>query len=109
MLWASQVAPGKTNGLKLRIYGERAGLEWSQEHPEELLFTPLGEPSRIYRRGGSGLSASANRATRLPGGHHAFLDVTFRKARQYAAFGLDFLELLPRSFAKRRRQSFDGS
>jgi predicted dehydrogenase len=69
MLWASQVASGKANGLRLRIYGERAGLEWSQEHPEELVFSPLGEPSRIYRRGGPGLSASANRATRLPGGH----------------------------------------
>src|SRR5262249_3693050 len=69
MLWASQVASGKANGLKLRIYGERAGLEWSQEHPEELLFTPPGAPARIYRRGGPGLSASADRATRLPGGH----------------------------------------
>ncbi len=69
MLWASQVASGKANGLKLRIYGERAGLEWSQEHPEELLFARLGEPSRIYRRGGPGLSAAASRATRIPSGH----------------------------------------
>jgi predicted dehydrogenase len=69
MLWASQVAAGKANGLKLRIYGERAGLEWSQEHPEELAFSPLGEPPRMYRRGGPGLSASANRAMRIPGGH----------------------------------------
>ncbi len=69
MLWASQVAAGKANGLRLRIYGERAGLEWSQEHPEELVFSPLGEPARVLRRGGPGLSASANRATRLPGGH----------------------------------------
>jgi predicted dehydrogenase len=69
MLWASQVAPGKANGLRLRIYGERAGLEWSQEHPEELLFSPLGEPLRILRRGGPGLSAAAQLATRLPGGH----------------------------------------
>jgi predicted dehydrogenase len=69
MLWASQVAAGKANGLRLRIYGERAGLEWSQEHPEELLLSPLGEPARMLRRGGPGLSPSANRATRLPGGH----------------------------------------
>jgi predicted dehydrogenase len=69
MLWASQVAVGKTNGLRLRVYGERGGLEWSQEHPEELLFTPLGEPTHIYRRGGAGLSAAAQRATRLPAGH----------------------------------------
>lgn len=69
MLWASQVAAGEANGLRLRVYGERGGLEWSQEHPEELLFTPLGEPTRIYRRGGPGLSASARRAARLPAGH----------------------------------------
>jgi predicted dehydrogenase len=69
MLWASQVAIGKANGLRLRVYGERAGLEWSQEHPEELVFTPLGEAPRILRRGGGGLSQSAQRATRLPPGH----------------------------------------
>jgi predicted dehydrogenase len=69
MLWASQVAAGKANGLRLRLYGERAGLEWSQEHPDELTFTPLGEAPRTLRRGGPGLSASAQRATRLPPGH----------------------------------------
>jgi len=69
MLWASQVAPGAANGLRLRIYGERGGLEWFQEQPEELRFTPLGEPPRIHRRGGPGLSPSAQRATRLPPGH----------------------------------------
>lgn len=69
MLWASQVAPGKANGLSLRIYGERASLEWSQERPEELLFSWLGEPTRILRRGGQGLSPAAQRATRLPPGH----------------------------------------
>jgi predicted dehydrogenase len=68
-LWASQVAAGAANGLRLRIYGDRAGLEWSQEHPEELRFSPLGEPPRIYSRGGPGLSAAAQRATRLPPGH----------------------------------------
>ncbi len=69
MLWASQVAPGNANGLRLRIYGERGGLEWSQEHPEELKATMLGEPARLYRRGGVGLGAAAGHATRIPGGH----------------------------------------
>jgi predicted dehydrogenase len=69
MLWASQVAPGKANGLQLRIYGERAALEWSQEHPEELRFAPLGEAPRIMRRGGPGAGPAAQRATRLPPGH----------------------------------------
>jgi predicted dehydrogenase len=69
MLWASQVAPGCANGLRLRIYGARGGLEWAQETPEVLRFTPLGDPPRTYRRGGPDLSPAAQAASRLPGGH----------------------------------------
>lgn len=68
-LWASQVAVGAANGLRLRIYGETGGLEWSQEDPDILRYTPIGEPPRILRRGGPGLSAAANAATRIPAGH----------------------------------------
>ena len=68
-LWASQVAVGAANGLRLRLYGESGGLEWSQEDPDILRFTPLGEPPRILRRGGPGLSAAAQAATRIPAGH----------------------------------------
>lgn len=68
-LWASQVAVGAANGLRLRIYGEDAGLEWSQEEPDLLRFAPLGEPPRTLRRGGPGLSAAATAATRIPAGH----------------------------------------
>jgi predicted dehydrogenase len=69
MLWASQVATGSVNGLKLRVFGDKGGIEWVQETPETLQFTPLGQPARIYRRGGAGASASAAHATRTPGGH----------------------------------------
>lgn len=68
-LWASQVAVGAANGLRLRVYGETGGLEWSQEDPDILRYTPLGEPPRILRRGGPGLSAAAQAATRIPAGH----------------------------------------
>lgn len=68
-LWASQVAVGSANGLRLRLYGETGGLEWSQEDPDTLRFTPLGEPPRLLRRGGPGLSAAAQAATRIPAGH----------------------------------------
>lgn len=68
-LWASQVAVGAANGLRLRVYGERGGLEWAQEDPDFLRYTPLGEPPRILRRGGPGLSAAAQAATRIPAGH----------------------------------------
>ena len=68
-LWASQVAPGNANALRLRVYGEKAGLDWSQEQPEELRFTPLDEPARLLRRGCAGLRADAVRASRIPAGH----------------------------------------
>jgi predicted dehydrogenase len=69
MLWSSQVAPGNENGLRLRLYGERAGLSWHQEHPNQLVFTALGEPARIISRGGPGAGEAAAYATRTPAGH----------------------------------------
>lgn len=69
MLWASQVAAGNENRLKLRVYGERAGLEWAQEEPNRLLFTPLGEPPQVITRGGPGVSDAGGRVTRVPAGH----------------------------------------
>jgi predicted dehydrogenase len=68
-LWASQVAPGNENNLRLRVYGEKAGLEWQQEDPNQLIFTPLGEPRRIIRRGSAGTGRAAAHATRIPSGH----------------------------------------
>jgi predicted dehydrogenase len=52
MLWASQVAPGNDNNLRLRVYGDKAGLEWRQEDPNYLWLSPLGEMPRQIRRGG---------------------------------------------------------
>ena len=69
MLWCSQVAPGNENSLKLRIYGEKGGLEWSQEDPNYLLYTPLGEPKRLITRNGAGAGDAAARMSRTPGGH----------------------------------------
>ena len=69
MLWASQVAPGNENGLRLRIYGEKAGLEWSQEHPNQLRCARVGQPPQILSRGGSNLGPAAALATRIPAGH----------------------------------------
>lgn len=69
MLWSSQVAPGNENALSLRVYGEKGGLEWSQEDPNYLWFTPLGEPKRLITRGGAGSGEAAGRATRVPPGH----------------------------------------
>ena len=68
-LWASQVAPGNENNLRLRVYGEKAGLEWHQENPNELSFTPLGQPKQTIRRGSAGTGRAAAHATRIPSGH----------------------------------------
>ncbi|WP_454019926.1 Gfo/Idh/MocA family protein [Azospirillum sp. Marseille-Q6669] len=69
MLWASQVAPGHENGLRLRVYGDKGGLEWFQEQPNHLRFSPLGEPPRTITRGGPGSDGAAAHATRIPSGH----------------------------------------
>tara|TARA_R110002110_G_scaffold39724_21_gene127816 strand:- start:172 stop:1335 length:1164 start_codon:yes stop_codon:yes gene_type:complete len=69
MLWSSQVAPGNENALKLRIFGAAGGLEWEQEHPNQLWYTPFGEPKRLITRGGAGAGAAAGRMTRIPPGH----------------------------------------
>lgn len=69
MLWCSQVAPGNENGLRLRVYGEKGGLEWGQEDPNYLWFTPFGQPKRLLSRRGAGASDAANAVSRTPGGH----------------------------------------
>jgi predicted dehydrogenase len=69
MLWASQVAPGNENGLKLRVYGAKAGIEWKQEEPNYLWFTPFGGPKRLITRAGAGSGPEAARVSRIPPGH----------------------------------------
>jgi predicted dehydrogenase len=69
MLWASQVAVGNENNLRLRVYGEKAGIEWGQENPNYLRFTPYGKPPLTISRAGAGATDSAKHASRIPSGH----------------------------------------
>jgi predicted dehydrogenase len=69
MLWASQVAPGNENGLRIRVYGTKGGLDWVQADPNYLWYTPFGESKRLISRGGAGSGAAAGRVTRVPPGH----------------------------------------
>ncbi|MBW8637203.1 Gfo/Idh/MocA family oxidoreductase [Hoeflea sp. WL0058] len=69
MVWCSQVAPGNENGLKLRIYGTKGGLEWTQADPNYLWYTPFGKPKQLITRGGAGSGPAAGRMTRVPPGH----------------------------------------
>ncbi|SAK90926.1 oxidoreductase domain-containing protein [Caballeronia hypogeia] len=68
MLWASQVAAGEENALRLRVYGTKAGLSFDQQNPNELWFTPIGGVSERITRGRV-QSPEALHATRVPAGH----------------------------------------
>ncbi|KQY11368.1 Gfo/Idh/MocA family protein [Rhizobium sp. Root482] len=69
MLWCSQVAPGNENGLMVRVYGTKGGLEWAQKDPNYLWYTPFGEPKRLITRNGAGAGPAAARVSRIPSGH----------------------------------------
>lgn len=69
MLWASQVATGHANDLRIGVYGSMGSIQWRQEQPDELLWTPLGEPTRILKRGAAAANAAAARLSRIPAGH----------------------------------------
>ena len=69
MLWASQVAPGNENNLKLRVYGNKGGITWRQENPNELVFAPFGGAPRRITRGGPESGDEAAAVTRIPAGH----------------------------------------
>jgi predicted dehydrogenase len=69
MLWASQVATGKENGLKISVYGAKAGLSWAQENPNYLNFTAISQATQILSRGGPSIGDIASAASRIPAGH----------------------------------------
>ncbi|MFT4095050.1 MAG: Gfo/Idh/MocA family oxidoreductase [Niabella sp.] len=69
VLIASQVAAGEENDLKIRMYGEKGGLEWHQQEPNTLILKWADAPAQIYRTGNGYLSDIAKFNTRTPGGH----------------------------------------
>jgi len=69
MLWASQVAHGTENALRLRVVGEKGALEWAQEEPNCLWFTAADRPRQLLTRGGPAMTPEASRVARLPAGH----------------------------------------
>ena len=69
MLWASQVAPGHENGLRLRVYGTKGSIEWVQAEPNTLQHSPLGAPRQLVTRGSPAAGPAATRVTRIPSGH----------------------------------------
>lgn len=69
ILTASQICPGQENSLRIRVWGTKAGLEWSQEDPNYLLVRSNDGPEQIYRRGNTYVCEAAAAASRIPSGH----------------------------------------
>jgi len=85
VLKASQVAAGDENGLRLRIHGEKGGLDWSQMEPNTLTLRWLDRPAEIVRAGGPGLDALTTARLRTPAGHPEGYIEAF--ANLYRSFG----------------------
>ncbi len=85
VLFASQIAVGEENGLKLRVYGHNGGLEWSQMEPNSLFVRWADRPCELRRTGGPGIGSGAAGATRLPAGHpEGFLEAFAVLYRNFA-------------------------
>ncbi len=69
VLMASQVAAGEENCIKIRVYGEKGGLEWKQEDANSLLIKWLDKPTEIYRAGTGYVTSYASHNSRTPAGH----------------------------------------
>lgn len=69
ILVASQIAAGEENSLKIKVYGEKGGLEWHQMEPNTLIVKWLDSPAQLYRTGNGYLSPEAAFNTRIPSGH----------------------------------------
>ncbi len=86
VLMASQVAAGEENALRIRIYGEKGGIEWAQQEPNTLLVKWLEQPTQILRAGTNGFIApEAALNTRTPGGHpEGYLEAFANLYRNFA-------------------------
>jgi len=76
-LWTSGLAVGRAHGLRIQVFGEKGGFRWEQEQPNQLHWTPLGEPTRILERGAEGLQPEAIRASRITVGHAEGMPLAF--------------------------------
>jgi len=76
-LWTSSVAIGRMHGLNIQVFGEKGGLRWAQEWPNQLFWTPLNGRTEIIERGASGLSPEADLASRVTVGHAEGMPLAF--------------------------------
>jgi predicted dehydrogenase len=90
IIYSSQMSVGEENGLRVRIYGTKAGLDWRQENPNYLELLHGNGPVHVYRRGNDYLDPIVKHASRLPFGHpeafiEAFANIYLNAARTMAA------------------------
>lgn len=76
-LWTSSIAIGRQHGLTIQVFGEKGGLRWSQEHPNQLYWMPLGSRLEIIERGEANLSPEADRTSRVTIGHAEGMPLAF--------------------------------
>jgi predicted dehydrogenase len=76
-LWTSSIAIGRQHGLGIQVFGEKGGLRWSQEQPNQLYYMPLGERLQVIERGEASLSPEADRTSRVTIGHTEGMPLAF--------------------------------
>lgn len=76
-LWTSSIAIGRQHGLTLQVFGEKGGLRWAQEQPNQLYWMPLGQRLQMIERGEAGLSPEADRSSRVTIGHAEGMPLAF--------------------------------
>ncbi len=76
-LWTSSVAIGRQHGLTLQVFGEKGGLRWAQEQPNQLFWMPLNQRLQVIERGEADLSPEADRTTRVTIGHAEGMPLAF--------------------------------
>ena len=76
-LWTSSIAIGRQHGLTIQVFGEKGGMRWSQEQPNQLHWMPLNQRLQIIERGEDNLSPEADRTTRVTIGHAEGMPLAF--------------------------------
>jgi len=76
-LWTSSIAIGRQHGLTLQLFGEKGGLRWAQEQPNQLYYMPLGGRLQTIERGEANLSPEADRTSRVTIGHAEGMPLAF--------------------------------
>ncbi len=76
-LWTSSIAIGNQHGLSIQVFGEKGGLRWAQEQPNQLYYMPLNERLQVIERGEGNLSPEADRTSRVTVGHAEGMPLAF--------------------------------